>query len=114
LIEVKVFGTAGGYSSPSTDLAKSEVIMGNTLRRILVLFAVLSPLGIAGCASQSEIDALRSDLTKTQATADAAAADARVAKEDAAAAKASADTASRSANDVSRKADRMYNRSLRK
>lgn len=88
--------------------------MGNTLRRVLVLSVILSPLGIAGCASQSEFDALRGDLTKTQATADAAAADARAAKADAAAAKASANAASQSANDVSRKADRMYSRSLRK
>jgi outer membrane murein-binding lipoprotein Lpp len=88
--------------------------MSTTLRRILALSVLVAPLAIAGCASQTEIDQLRSELIKTQASADAAAAEARAAKAEAAEAKARADAASQAAGDVSRKADRMYDRSLRK
>jgi outer membrane murein-binding lipoprotein Lpp len=89
--------------------------MSTTLRRILALSVLVAPLAIAGCASQTEIDQLRSELITTQASADAAAAaEAHAAKAEAAEAKARADAASQAAGDVSRKADRMYDRSLRK
>jgi outer membrane murein-binding lipoprotein Lpp len=88
--------------------------MSTTLRRILALSVLVAPLAIAGCASQTEIDQLRSELIKTQSAADAAAAEARAAKAEAAEARARADAASQAAGDVSRKADRMYDRSLRK
>lgn len=84
------------------------------LRRALAVSALLAPLALGACASQSEVDQLRSELTKTQAAADAAAAEAKAAKADAAAANARADAAEKKAADVSRKADRMYDRSLRK
>jgi outer membrane murein-binding lipoprotein Lpp len=89
-------------------------MMGMTMKRFLVLSALLAPLAIGGCASQSEVDQLRSDLGKAQAAADAAKAEAAAAKAEAMAANARADAATKAAADVSRKADRMYDRTLRK
>lgn len=88
--------------------------MRTTMQRFFAVSAILVPLAVGGCASQSEVDQLRSDLSKAQATAAAAQAEARAAKEDAMAANARADAATKAAADVSRKADRMYDRSLRK
>ena len=95
--------------------------MKATARKLLLVGALLTPLAIGGCASQGEVDQLRSDLSKAQAAADAAQAEARAAKAEAEAAKAEAaaanaraDAATKAAADVSRKADKMYDRSLRK
>lgn len=88
--------------------------MRTAMPRFLTVAAILAPLAIAGCASQSEVDQLRSDLSKAQATAAAAQEEARAATAEAKAANARADAATKAAADVSRKADRMYDRSLRK
>ena len=88
--------------------------MRPTMQRLFAVSAILAPLALGGCASQSEVDQLRSDLSKAQAAAAAAEAEARAAKEEAKAANARAEAATKAAADVSRKADRMYDRSLRK
>ena len=88
--------------------------MATTIKRFLAVSVLLAPLALGGCASQTEVDQLRSELSKAQAAADAAKADAAAAKADAAAATARAEAAEKSAADSSRKADRMYSRSLRK
>lgn len=88
--------------------------MQRTIQRILAMSVLLVPLGLGACASQSDLDQLRGEVTKAQASADKAAADAEAAKAEAAAANARADAADKAASDVSRKADRIYNRSLRK
>ncbi len=88
--------------------------MRKTMQRLLGVSILLTPLAVGACASQTEVDQLRSDLGKAQADADAAKAEAASAKADAATANARADAAEKAAADVSRKADRMYDRSLRK
>lgn len=88
--------------------------MRTAMKRFLAISVLLTPLAIGGCASQSEVDQLRSDLSKAQAAAEAAQAEARAAKAEAAAANARAEAATKAAADVSRKADRMYSRTLRK
>jgi len=88
--------------------------MKTTLQRFLAISVLLAPLAISGCASQTEIDELRSELTKAQVAADAAKAEAQAAKAEAAAANARDEAATKAAGDASRKADRLYSRSLRK
>lgn len=88
--------------------------MGTGIKRFFAISALIAPLALGGCASQSEVDQLRSELDKAQAAAEAAKAEAAAAKADAAAATARAEAAEKAAADSSRKADRMYSRSLRK
>jgi len=88
--------------------------MRTTLIRILAAAALAAPLALGGCASQSEVDQLRSELSTAQSEASAAKAEAAAAKAEAAAATARAEAAEKAAADTSRKADRMYSRSLRK
>lgn len=88
--------------------------MGTTIKRYLAVSALLAPLALGACASQTEVDELRSELSKAQAAAEAAKAEAAAAKSEAAAATARAEAAEKAAADSSRKADRMYSRSLRK
>lgn len=95
--------------------------MGTGIKRFFAVSALIAPLALAGCASQSEVDQLRSELNKAQASAEAAKAEAAAAKAEAASAKADAaaataraEAAENAAADSSRKADRIYNRSLRK
>jgi murein lipoprotein len=116
LIEVNAPRIAGEYSSDSKLMGAplQETNMRTTMKRFLSVSLLLAPLALGSCASQSEVDQLRSDLSKAQAAADAAQTEARAAKADAAAANTRADEATKAAADVSRKADRMYDRSLRK
>jgi hypothetical protein len=91
-----------------------EMTMGTKMKSLLAVSALLAPLALGACASQTEVDQLRSELSKAQAAAEAAKADATAAKAEAAAATARAEAAEKAAADTSRKADRMYSRSLRK
>jgi murein lipoprotein len=70
--------------------------------------------GVTGCATTSDLNALRADLDKVSATANKAAADAATAKSDAAAAKAAAAEANATANATSEKLDRMFKKSMNK
>jgi len=88
--------------------------MGLTMKKCLAAVAVIAPLALGGCASQSEVDQLRSELKDAQAAAAKAESEAAAAKVEAAAATARADAAEKAAMSSSRKADRMYSRSLRK
>ena len=88
--------------------------MHTAVRKICLLLVPLSVLALGGCASQSEVDSLRSELIATQKAAENAKAEARAAKAEAAAANARAEAASKAAQDSSRKADRVFQRSLRK
>lgn len=49
--------------------------MHAAFRKICLLLVPLSFLALGGCASQSEVDSLRSELIKTQKAAEAAKAD---------------------------------------
>ena len=76
-------------------------------RKVLVLLAAVPLALVAGCVTRAEVDALRTDVNKAQATAEAAQRGA-----DYAAAEARKATAA--ANAASEKADRIYRESLRK
>ena len=78
------------------------------------LLALVPLMFVVGCASQSEVSSLRSEVEQNRAAAAAAQAAADKAAERAAAAETRAAAAERSAGDVSTKADRMFQRSLRK
>lgn len=81
--------------------------MRRTIERVPAAIVLLAALAVGSCATQLEVDQLRSELDTVRAEAQAA-------KAEAAAARARADASSKAAADVSRKAERMYNRSLRK
>lgn len=70
--------------------------------------------GITGCATTSDLDALRAEVQKSNETANQAAADAASAREDAAAAKAAAEKARDTAQETNEKLDRMFKKSMYK
>lgn len=78
------------------------------------LLALVPLMFVVGCASQSEVSSLRSEVQETRDAAAAAQAAAEKAAERAAAAERRAAAAERAAGDVSTKADRMFQKSLRK
>ena len=69
---------------------------------------------LSGCATTSDLDALRAEVEKSNATASQAAADAASAKRDAAAAKAAAEAARDTARQTNEKLDRMFKKSMYK
>ena len=77
----------------------------------LVMVAIT---GLAGCATTSDLDALRAEVQKTNATANKAAADAASAKTDAAAARTAAEAARDTSQDTNEKLDRMFKKSMYK
>lgn len=86
--------------------------MSNVLTSAGVAIVLLGSL--AGCASTSDMDALRAEVQKANETASQAAADAASAKQDAAAARAAAEEASDAAQDTNEKLDRMFKKSMYK
>lgn len=75
---------------------------------------IIALTGLVGCATTSDLDALRAEVQKTNETANRAAADAASAKQDAAAAKAAAEDARDSAQETNEKLDRMFKKSMYK
>ncbi|MCB1679217.1 MAG: hypothetical protein KDI16_11100 [Halioglobus sp.] len=75
---------------------------------------VVALTGIAGCATNGDLEALRADVQKAQDTASQAAADAASARRDAASAKATAEQANDTANATAEKLDRMFKKSMNK
>lgn len=93
-------------------------MLRNNAKNVLMLSALL---GIGGCASTTELDALRADIrqaneTAQQAnqTANSAAAKADAANDAAAAASRTADEAKASAEEANSKIDRMFKKSMYK
>jgi len=80
--------------------------------------ALAALVGLSGCATTSDLDALRSEMMtkidQANATADRAAADAAAARQDAAAAKMAAEQARDTAADTNEKLDRMFKKSMYK
>lgn len=80
----------------------------NTFSKLLRAGAVTAALVLSvGCASTSDIDALRAEVDQANATANRAAADA-------AAARAAAEAASATASETNEKLDRMFKKSMYK
>ncbi len=75
---------------------------------------VVALTGLSGCATTSDLDALRAEVQKANATANQAAADAASAKRDAAAARSAAEAAANSAQETNEKLDRMFKKSMYK
>ncbi|MFV8818602.1 Lpp/OprI family alanine-zipper lipoprotein [Haliea sp. E17] len=90
-----------------------------SLYRVTAAGLMLAALaGATGCASTSDMNALRadmqSDIDKANATASQAAADAAAARQEAAAARAAAEQANATAQDTNEKLDRMFKKSMYK
>ncbi|MEM6581743.1 MAG: Lpp/OprI family alanine-zipper lipoprotein [Pseudomonadota bacterium] len=75
---------------------------------------VVALAGATGCATTSDLDALKAQVDKANSAASQAAADAASAKSDAAAAKAAAMEARDAANETNEKLDRMLKRTMQK
>lgn len=71
-------------------------------------------LGLSGCASRSDVDALRSELAGVRATAEAADRKATEALANSQKAQAAAEQAAEEARMASEKADRIFRQGLRK
>lgn len=103
------------YAGPRPGFPGMEkTIMRNTLKITATGGLLLALAGLTGCATNSDIDALRADLQKTNATATKAAADAASARSEAAAAKTAAEAARDSARETNEKLDRMFKKSMYK
>jgi murein lipoprotein len=107
---------------PTLLIDKGELVMiRKEIKTAAALVSVMALAGLAGCASTSEIDSLRSDISRANETAASAAADAAAARKQAAAAsataaeaKATADDAKASADASAEKIDRMFKKSMYK
>jgi len=95
-------------------LARENDAMRNMLKTTTTGLVMVAITGLAGCATTSDLDALRAEVQKTNATANQAAADAASAKKDAAAARTAAEEARDTANDTNEKLDRMFKKSMYK
>ncbi|HHH44528.1 MAG TPA: hypothetical protein ENK49_10360 [Gammaproteobacteria bacterium] len=80
--------------------------------RIVLMMSVL--VGMAGCATTSDLDALRADIQQANDTANSAAARADAASKEAAAASQTANEARASADEANSKIDRMFKKSMYK
>lgn len=82
------------------------------------LFMITALAGVTGCATTSDLDALRSelkaDVQKANDTASRAASDAAAARADAAEAKSMAEQANSTAAETSEKLDRAFKKSMYK
>jgi murein lipoprotein len=88
--------------------------MRNTLKAMATGAVVLALTGVTGCATNGDIDTLRADLNKTNATATQAASDAASAKSEAAAARVAAEEARDTSQETNEKLDRMFKKSMYK
>lgn len=85
------------------------------VQRMTMAGLMLSALTmLPGCATTSDLDALRAEVEKSNAAASQAAADAASARKDAAAAKAAAEAAQDTARQTNEKLDRMFKKSMYK
>lgn len=85
------------------------------LRNKSILVLTLSALvGLAGCASTSELDTLRAEIREANETAQNAAARADAASKEAAAASQTANEAKAVAEEANSKVDRMFKKSMYK
>ena len=88
--------------------------MRNVLKPMAAGLMVAGLTGLTGCATTSDLDALRADVQKANDTANQAAADAAAAKQDAAAARVAAEEARDASQETNEKLDRMFKKSMYK
>ena len=85
-----------------------------SIKNIAAGVTLVSATILAGCATTSDLEALRADVQRANETASRAASDAAAAQRDAAAAKAAAEAARDTAQDTNEKLDRMFKKSMYK
>jgi murein lipoprotein len=88
--------------------------MSNLRKRTAAGLLLTALAATAGCATTSDLDELRAEVQKANATAERAAADAASARQDAAAAKTAAQQAQQEAAETNEKLDRMFKKSMYK
>lgn len=88
--------------------------MSNLRKRTTACLLLAALATTAGCATTSDLDELRAEVQKANATAERAAADAASAKQDAAAARTAAEQAQQEAAETNEKLDRMFKKSMYK
>ena len=79
-----------------------------------VVFVLAALIGLAGCATTSDLDALRAEVNQANETANGAAAKADTASKEAATASQTANEAKASAEEANSKIDRMFKKSMYK
>jgi len=112
------------YTMPAPELFKlvyKELDMRSTNIKRVAGIVTLAAVGLAGCASTSEIDSLRSEIrqandtaTNAASTAEAARSEAAAASRAAAEANATAEEAKAMAEATDAKIDRMFKKSMYK
>jgi len=86
-------------------------MLRNNGKFVLMLAALI---GLAGCATTSDLDALRAEVKQANETANGADAKADAASKEAAAASQTANEAKASAEEANSKIDRMFKKSMYK
>ena len=86
--------------------------MMRSYTNVILLLALTAGLG--GCASTSELDALRAEIREANETAQGAAAKADAASKEAAVASQTAEEARAAAEEANSKIDRMFKKSMYK
>lgn len=85
-----------------------------SMKTVAAGIALIAVAGLTGCASTSEIQSLKDQVSMAQSTADSAAKDAADAKAAAAAAQATANEAKAKAEETDDKINRMFKKSMYK
>lgn len=93
---------------------EGETFMRISPKKLAAGLTLASVTILAGCATTSDLEALRADVQRANETASRAASDAAAAQRDAAAAKAAAEAARDTAQDTNEKLDRMFKKSMYK
>ncbi len=88
--------------------------MRNLYKTAAIGAMVAALAGATGCATTGDLDEVKAEVQKAQATANQAAADAAAAKRDVASAKSAADQCTATCNNTSQQLDRMYKKSMNK
>jgi outer membrane murein-binding lipoprotein Lpp len=84
------------------------------MKTLMPATVAVALLGLAGCATNGDVEALRSEIAGVRATADAADQKATAALAESQKASASADQAAEEARMAGEKADRIFRSGLRK
>lgn len=104
----------GAESPVARNFQNEETTMRGVMKRVAMGSLAVSLVGLAGCATNGDIERLEAEMARVNSTAEQAAADAASAKSDAAAARSAAESAAQSAQETNEKLDRMFKKSMYK
>jgi len=88
--------------------------MRGVSKRIAAGSLFMALVGVGGCATTGDLEELRAEIARVNATAEQAAADAASARTDAGAARGAAEEARDAAEETEEKLDRMFKKSMYK